>query len=175
MAVFGWAKEKFPEAIKKAAYIYIDGEVTRQLAEQDAEGADEDARLHVRLRAGHRHHRDQLRAVVQQIKSKGAEYVTFVGAYQQAAAIAQEMKRQGYKPEVYQPTVTAYTPRLHQAQAGDAAEGTYIAVSASLNEEISSNPELRCTHSGSTRSSPAPRPPGSASSPGRRRRCSSRR
>jgi hypothetical protein len=35
--------------------------------------------------------------VVQQLKSKGAQYVTFTGAYQQAVALAQEFQRQNYK------------------------------------------------------------------------------
>ncbi|MDP9167808.1 MAG: ABC transporter substrate-binding protein, partial [Actinomycetota bacterium] len=68
-------------------------------------------------------------------------YVTFVGAYQQAASLVRTMKQQGFTPDVYQPTVTAYTPEFIK-QAGDAAEGTFVAVAPSLNEEMNGNPEL---------------------------------
>ena len=69
-------------------------------------------------------------------------YVTFVGAYQQAAALAKEFKKQGFTPDVFQPTVTAYTPNFIKS-AGDAANGVYVAVAPSLNEEIATNPELQ--------------------------------
>jgi hypothetical protein len=54
------------------------------------------------------------------------------------------MKQLGWTPQVYQPTVTAYTPNFIR-QAGDALQGnyTYIGVTSSLNEEMSSNPELQ--------------------------------
>lgn len=142
MAVFGWAKEKFPEAVKKAAYIYIDGDVTRQLEEQDAEGARATLGFDWIYETAVGIQETNYGPVVQQMKSKGVRYVTFVGAYQQAASLAAAMKQQSFTPDVFQPTVTAYTPEFIK-QAGAAAEGTYIAVSASLNEEIGSNPELQ--------------------------------
>jgi ABC-type branched-subunit amino acid transport system substrate-binding protein len=80
----------------------------------------------------------------QPIKSAGAQYVYFVGAYQQAASLARSMKSLGWTPKVYQPTVTAYTPNFI-TQAGDALSGDYvhIAVSSTLNEEMQGNPELQ--------------------------------
>jgi ABC-type branched-subunit amino acid transport system substrate-binding protein len=141
LSVFGWAKERFPEAIKKAAYIYIDGEVTRQLTEQDVEGAEAVLGYKFIAKPAIGITETNYGPVVQQLKSKDAQYVTFVGAYQQAASLAQEFQRQGYKPQVFQPTVTAYTPDFIK-QAGAAAENVYVAVKASLNEEVSGNPEL---------------------------------
>jgi hypothetical protein len=142
LGMFGWAAEKFPDAVKKAAYVYIDGEVTRQLAKEDMEGTAAVLGYKWIYEPAIGITETNYGPVVQQLKSRGAEYVTFTGAYQQAAALAREFKRQNYKPKVWQPTVTAYTPEYIK-QAGDAAEGTYVAVTASLNEEIARNPELQ--------------------------------
>ena len=140
--MFGWAKDKFPDTIKKAAYVYIDGEVTRTLAQEDMEATKAVLGYNWIYSPAIGITETNYGPVVQQLKSKGAQYVTFTGAYQQAAALAQEFKRQNYAPKVYQPTVTAYTPQYIK-QAGAASEGNFIAVTASLNEEISINKELQ--------------------------------
>lgn len=142
LGMFGWAKDTFPEAVKKAAYVYIDGEVTRTLAEEDMEGTTKILGYDWIYSSAIGITETNYGPVVRQLKSRGVEYVTFTGAYQQAAALAKEFKSQSYAPKVWQPTVTAYTPDYIK-QAGDAAEGTYIAVTASLNEEIAQNKELQ--------------------------------
>jgi ABC-type branched-subunit amino acid transport system substrate-binding protein len=141
LGMFGWAAERFPEAIKKAAYVYIDGEVTRQLEQEDAEGSRAILGYNWIYEPAIGITETNYGPVVQQLKSKGAQYVTFTGAYQQAVALAQEFQRQNYKPQVYQPTVTAYTPEFIKA-AGSAAEGVYVTVVPSLLEEIEGNQEL---------------------------------
>jgi ABC-type branched-subunit amino acid transport system substrate-binding protein len=141
LGMFGWAADKFPEAIKKAAYVYIDGEVTRQLQAEDAEGAKALLGYNWIYEPAIGITETNYGPVVQQLKSRGAEYVTFTGAYQQAVALAQEFQRQNYKPTVYQPTVTAYTPNYLQS-GGSAVEGSYVTVVPSLLEEIQGNPEL---------------------------------
>lgn len=138
---FGWAADKFPEAVKKAAYIYIDGEVTRQQVEEDAEATTAVHGFNWIAKPAIGITETNYAPVVRQLKDAGAEYVTFTGAYQQAAGLAKEMKAQSYAPQVWQPTVTAYSPD-YIAQAGAGAEGTFVAVTASLNEERDGNPEL---------------------------------
>lgn len=142
LGMFGWAAEKFPDAIKKAAYVYIDGEVTRTLATEDMEGTTKVLGYDWIYSSAIGITETNYGPVVQQLKSRGVEYVTFTGAYQQAAALAKEFKSQSYTPKVWQPTVTAYTPDYIK-QAGAAAEGTYIAVAGALLEEIDRNPELQ--------------------------------
>jgi hypothetical protein len=141
---YGWAAEKFPDAIKKAAYVYSDGEVTRQLAKQDEEGTAKVLGYNWVADIPVATTETNYNPAAQQIKSSGAQYVTFVGAYQQAASLARSMKSLGWTPKVYQPTVTAYTPNFI-SQAGDALSGdyTYIGVSSTLNEEMAGNPELQ--------------------------------
>lgn len=141
---FGWAAEKFPNAIKKAAYVYSDGEVTRQLAQQDEEGTAKVLGYNWVADIPVGTTETNYGPAAQRIKSSGATYVTFVGAYQQAASLARSMKSLGYTPTIYQPTVTAYTPNFI-TQAGDALSGNYVylAITSALNEEMSSYPELQ--------------------------------
>lgn len=141
---FGWAAAKFPQAIKKAAYVYSDGEVTRQLEQQDVEGTTKALGYNWVAEIPVGTTETNYGPAAQQIKSSGAQYVTFVGAYQQAASLARSMRGLGWKPQVYQPTVTAYTPSFI-TQAGDALRDdyVYIGVTSSLNEEMSLSPELQ--------------------------------
>jgi hypothetical protein len=144
LSQFGWAAEKFPQAVKKAAYVYSDGEVTQQLEKEDVEGTTNALGYKWVAEIPVATTETNYGPAAQQIKSAGAQYVTFVGAYQQAASLARSMKSLGWTPTVFQPTVTAYTPNFIR-QAGDALNGnyTYIGVTTSLNEEMSSNPELK--------------------------------
>lgn len=59
---------------------------------------------------------------VQQMKSKGVEFVQFLGAYQQSARLAVAMKEGGFNPKYrfYDPSI--YEPGFVQ-QAGDAGNG----------------------------------------------------
>lgn len=141
---YGWVAEKFPDAVKKAAYVYSDGEVTRQLAHQDMEGTKAALGYNWVAEIPVGTTETNYGPAAQQIKSAGAQYVTFVGAYQQAASLARSMANLGWKPKVYSPTVTAYTPNFIR-QAGDALNGdyTYIGSTGALNEEINGNKELQ--------------------------------
>lgn len=142
MGNYGWAAERFPDAVKKAAYLYIDGEVTRQLAEQDVAAAEATLGYEFIYKSAIGITETNYAPFVQQMKNAGVRYVHFVGAYQQAASIAKTMRQQSFEPDVWQPTLTAYTPD-YLALAGPAAEGTYVAVAPSLLEEIDGNAELK--------------------------------
>nr|MDQ3610480.1 ABC transporter substrate-binding protein [Actinomycetota bacterium] len=140
---YGWLAQRFPEAVKKAAFLFVDGgAVTRELAEEDVLATEAFLGYDFVYTAALGITETNYSPFVQQMKSKGVRHVTFVGAYQQAAALAKEMQRQGFAPDVYAPTVTAYDDDF-LAIAGPAAEGTYIAVGTSLNEETAANEELQ--------------------------------
>jgi ABC-type branched-subunit amino acid transport system substrate-binding protein len=139
---YAWQAQAFPEAVKHAAYLYIDGDVTRQVAEQDI--AATESRLGYRwiYKQGIAVTEISYTSFVLNLKEKGVRYVTLVGPYQQAAHLATEMRRQGFTPEVYQPTATAYTPDYLRL-AGPAAEGSIVALSGSLFAEAQGNRELQ--------------------------------
>jgi ABC-type branched-subunit amino acid transport system substrate-binding protein len=140
---YGWVADKFPNAIKKAVFVYSDGEVTRQNAQQDMEATKNVLGFNWVDEIPVATTETNYSPAAQQIKGDGATYVTFVGAYQQAANLARAMAQFNFHPQVYMPTVTAYTPNF-LAQAGDTVEGgnVYLAMPTSLIEEMSSNPEL---------------------------------
>jgi ABC-type branched-subunit amino acid transport system substrate-binding protein len=79
---------------------------------------------------------------VQQMKDKGVRWVQFLGAYQQAAKLAQTMKEQGFKPDAFVLDPTAYTPD-YISLGKDAAEGTYIFINFTPFEEAGGNKELQ--------------------------------
>ena len=146
LAQFAWAASspdaKIRASIKKAGYIYSDGDVTRQQSSQDEKATAASYGFHWVADEPFPTSSTDYTAAVADLKKKGAEFVTFSGAYQQAAGIRKTMADQDYHPVVWQPTVTAYTPNYLQ-QAGAAAEGTYIGIQPTLLEEASYSPELR--------------------------------
>jgi ABC-type branched-subunit amino acid transport system substrate-binding protein len=142
MGQYGWAAEKFPDAVKKAGYLYIDGEVTRQLAREDIKAAEATLGYDFIYEGAIGITETNYTPFIQAMKQQGVRYVTFVGAYQQAASIRKTMRQQGFEPDVWQPTVTAYTPE-YLSSTGPAAEGTYVSVRPALLEEIANNRELQ--------------------------------
>jgi ABC-type branched-subunit amino acid transport system substrate-binding protein len=79
---------------------------------------------------------------VQQMKSKGVRWVQFLGAYQQAAKLAQTMRDQGFTPDAYVLDPTAYTPDYIKT-GGEGTEGTYLFVNFTPFEEAGGNKELQ--------------------------------
>jgi ABC-type branched-subunit amino acid transport system substrate-binding protein len=76
---------------------------------------------------------------VQQMKSKGVQFVQFLGAYQQSARLAKAMQSAGFKPEVLMYDPSVYEPGF-LTQGGSAVEGANFFVNFTpLNE---SQPEL---------------------------------
>jgi ABC-type branched-subunit amino acid transport system substrate-binding protein len=146
LAQFAWAAlssdPKIKNSVKKAGYIYSDGDVTRQQSSQDKEATTKAYGFNWIADEPFPTSSTDYTAVVADLKKKGVEYVTFSGAYQQAAGIVKTMQDQNYKPVVWQPTVTAYTPDYLQ-QAGSAAEGTYLGIQTTLLSEASFSPELQ--------------------------------
>lgn len=71
---------------------------------------------------------------VQQMKSKGVEWVQFLGAYQQSARLAQAMQSAGFKPQVLMYDPSVYEPGFLK-QGGSAVEGAKFFVNFTpLNE-----------------------------------------
>lgn len=131
--------QKFPDAAKNAAYVYINVGVAQ---EQDK------AVVKTYTKRGFVF-KDQIpidigdvsyNQYAQQLKRDGIKFVQFIGAYQQSAKLAQAFKSQGYKPDFFLLDFTGYNPD-YIAQAADAGEGTYIYNSATPFEEAANNPE----------------------------------
>lgn len=76
---------------------------------------------------------------VQQMKSKGVEFVQFIGAYQQSVRLAQAIQQANFKPQVrlYDPSV--YDKNFLKT-GGSAVEGVFMFINFTPLEE--SQPEL---------------------------------
>jgi ABC-type branched-subunit amino acid transport system substrate-binding protein len=79
---------------------------------------------------------------VQQMKSKGIEYVQMIGATAQFVRLAQAMKQQGFKPDLFMLDPTAYT-RDFVESGGDAVEGATLFINFTPFEEVKRNKELQ--------------------------------
>ena len=66
---------------------------------------------------------------VQQMKSKGVQFVNFIGAYQQSVRLAQAMQSAGFKPQVL-----AYDPSVYDQNfiksGGSAVEGAFLFINS---------------------------------------------
>jgi len=71
---------------------------------------------------------------VQQMKSKGVQFVQFLGAYQQEARFAQAMQSAGYKPKVFMLDPSAYEQGFLK-QGGTAVDGVKFFVNFTPLEE----------------------------------------
>jgi ABC-type branched-subunit amino acid transport system substrate-binding protein len=76
---------------------------------------------------------------VQQMKSKGVQFVQFLGAYQQSARLAQAMQSGGFKPTVLMYDPSVYDPGFIK-QGGSAVDGAKFFVNFTPLDE--SQPEL---------------------------------
>lgn len=138
----GYFASTFPQAVSKAAFLYINVGASIDNATADWQAYE---------KYGHGWNFVMKQPIqvsdfnysnyVQQMKSKGVRFVQFLGAYQEAAKLAQTMQQQGFKPDVFLLDPTGYN-KDYVAQVGPAGDGTYVYTDAALFEEANGNPEL---------------------------------
>ena len=131
----------YPQAAKKAAYVWINAGVGPLNAQNQAR-AMERRGMHFVYKQGIDVSEFNYAPYVQQMKSKGVRYVQFLGAYQQAVRLAQAMQQQGFKPDAFVLDPTGYDPRYVQS-GGSAVEGTKIFINFTMFEEARSNKEMQ--------------------------------
>ncbi|MEN3310456.1 MAG: hypothetical protein V7603_6658, partial [Micromonosporaceae bacterium] len=140
-AVADYYRSRYPAAVSKAAFLYLNAEVTKQneasftrafasrgftfVYEQAIDVAD-----------------FNYAPYVVQMKDKGVRYVEWLGSYQHAARLLQAMKQQGFAPDVFVMDPVAYDVNFVR-QAGAAAEGVSVFTNTALLEEAGNNREMR--------------------------------
>lgn len=138
----GYFATAFPQAVSKAAFLYINVGASIDNALADVKAYE---------KYGHGWNFIYTQAIdvsafnyspyVQQMKSKGVRFVQFLGAYQEAVHLAQAMQQQGFKPDAFLLDPTGYN-KDYVSSVGSAGDGTYVYTDAALFEEASGNPEL---------------------------------
>jgi ABC-type branched-subunit amino acid transport system substrate-binding protein len=131
----------YPQAAKKAAYVWINAGVGPLNAQAQAR-AMENRGMHFVYKRGIDVSEFNYAPYVQQMKDEGVRYVQFLGAYQQAVRLAQAMQQQGFKPDAFVLDPTGYDPRYVES-GGDAAEGTKIFINIAMFEEAGANKEMQ--------------------------------
>jgi ABC-type branched-subunit amino acid transport system substrate-binding protein len=132
--------KNYPQAAKKAAYLWINAGVGPLNAQNQAR-AMERRGMHFIYKQSIDVSEFNYAPYVQQMKSKGVRYVQFLGAYQQAVRLAQAMQQQGFKPDAFVLDPTGYNPDYVKS-GGSAVEGTKIFINIAMVEEARSNKEM---------------------------------
>ena len=135
-----WNKQ-FPGASSKAAFLYVDTGTTAQQAKSWEQAYAKDGFTWV-LNQPIGISESNYTPYVVKMQQAGVQYVQFLGAYQEAATLAQAMQQQGFTPKVFVLDPTGYDPNYVQ-QAGSAANNTFVFSNAAMFEESGSNPELQ--------------------------------
>ena len=151
-AVADYFKGKYGEAASKAAFLYLNSEVTKQneasfvkaytsrgftfVYEQSIDIAD-----------------FNYAPYVVQLKDRGVRYVQWLGSSQHAVRLLQAMKQQGYKPDAFVMDPVAYDVNFVRS-AGAAADGVSVFTNTALLEEGGSNKEMQLYRSWLGRAAP---------------------
>lgn len=140
-AVADYFKAKYPDAASKAAFLYLNAEVTKQNEQSFAKAFTSRGFTFIYEQAIDIADFNYAPYVVQ-MKDRGVRYVQWLGSGQHAARLLQAMKQQGFKPDAFVMDPVAYDAKFVQ-QAGAAAEGISVFTNTALLEEGSGNKEMQ--------------------------------
>ena len=136
-----WLAQKYPDAVKNAAVLYINAGAAPVNAKSLAAGFEKGAGWKVSYLQGIDVAEFNFAPYVQQMTDKGVKAVSYQGPYQNTVKLQQAMQQQGFKPDFFLQDPTIYDQRYIQ-QAGPLAEGDYI-YSANDLFENKNNPEIQ--------------------------------
>jgi ABC-type branched-subunit amino acid transport system substrate-binding protein len=130
--------KRFPDVVKKAAILWLNQAVTKNNAAArqkvwESVGFDFIYTAEVQVLEAN------YTRFVQEMRSRGVQYVTMVADFQNLVRLQKAMNQQGYTPKVRDWDSVAYDPDY--LKEGAPVEGSYIFLNNALFEE--SNPELK--------------------------------
>jgi len=134
-------KEKFPDAIRAAAQIWLNTSTTRINAQSKRE-AYKDEGYEFDYTAEAQAAEPNYSPFVQKMKDNNIEYVTMLANWQSIATFLDAAKKQNFKPAVFEWDSVAYSPEFLEETQG-AAEGNYVYLNTGMFEEASQYPEMQ--------------------------------
>lgn len=140
-AVPDYFKRAYPAAAGKAAFLYLNSEVTKQNEASFVKAFRSRGFTFVYEQAIDVADFNYAPYVVQ-MKDRGVRYVQWLGSHQHAVRLLQAMKQQGFRPDAFVMDPVAYDPDFVR-QAGAAAEGVSVFINTALLEESGGNQEMR--------------------------------
>ncbi|HKT04125.1 MAG TPA: ABC transporter substrate-binding protein [Rugosimonospora sp.] len=132
-AVPDYYRSRYPAAVSKAAFLYLNSDVTAQNEAAFVKGFTSRGFTFVYEQAIDVADFNYAPYVLQ-LKNKGVRYVQWLGSYQHAARLLDAMKQQGFQPDVFVMDPVAYDANFVQ-QAGASAEGVSVFINTALVEE----------------------------------------
>lgn len=134
-------QEKYPDAVKKAAFLYLNA---------GSGLANGKSQIAAYEKAGWKFAYTQAidpldvnyTPYILAMKKKGIRFIQFIGDYNSAARLAKVMAAQQYKPDIYLLDAAGYDYKYVRL-AGPAGEGTRLFINSALLEEAQANDELR--------------------------------
>jgi ABC-type branched-subunit amino acid transport system substrate-binding protein len=148
-------EQQYPTQTQHAAMLWLAAGAAQLNGQNEMKGFG-DAGMHFVYSAGISVETFNYTTYVADMKSKGVQWVEFVGAIQYAVRLAQAMQSQNFKPvfvldpEFYDPTFIS--------SGGSAVEGTHIWVNQLPFEQASSSPEMQTYETWLQRTSPGAKP-----------------
>ena len=132
--------KRFPDVIKKAAILWLNQAVTKNNAAArkkvwESVGFDFIYEAEAQLLEAN------YARFVQEMRSRGVQYVTMVADFQNIVRLQKAMNQQGYTPKVRDWDSVAYDPDY--TKEGAPVEGSYIFLNNAIFEEANANPEMK--------------------------------
>jgi ABC-type branched-subunit amino acid transport system substrate-binding protein len=147
--------KRYPDAIKHAAIIWLNQAVTKANAVQR-----EAAWKSVGFKFVYETEAQVLEAnytrFVQEMRSRGVQYVTMVSDFQSIVRLQRAMRQQNYVPKVRDWDSVAYDPDYLDEKS--VVEGSFVFINVAMFEEASSNPEMKLYTEWLQRASPGATP-----------------
>jgi len=159
IAEYDYYKERFPDAIENAGFVWLENQTTNFQVDQVLRGTERIGyqwNAQIRLALAETNYA----RVVTELKNKDIQIVGFQGAYQQAARLAQAMVQQDYRPQAFILQQNIYTPDLIETCGAPCEDFVIVAQTGALLEEMDSNPEMQTYAEWLARVNPRARPSG---------------
>lgn len=132
--------KRFPDVVKKAAILWLNQAVTKNNAAArqkvwESAGFDFIYTAEVQVLEAN------YTRFVQEMRSRGVQYVTMVADFQNIVRLQKAMNQQGYTPKVRDWDSVAYDPDY--LKEGAPVEGSYIFLNNAIFEEANANAEMK--------------------------------
>jgi hypothetical protein len=136
-----YIKQKYPNAIKKAAILWLNAAVTRTNAQVRQKGEEENGYNFIYTQEV-QVVESSYTAYVRQMQDAGVEYVTMVADYQSIVRLTKAMQQQNWYPDVMDWDSVVYDPEFVNQAQGSANKSLFYMNTAFL-EEVSGNAEMQ--------------------------------
>jgi ABC-type branched-subunit amino acid transport system substrate-binding protein len=133
--------KKYPDAVKNAAFLYLNAGAAANSAPQEIDAWKTKGFNWVYTQPLDVFETNYTSYVLA-MKKKNVKFVQFIGNYANSARLATTMAAQNFKPDIYLLDPSGYDHN-YILQAGPAADGTRIFINSALFEEADKNKEMQ--------------------------------